>query len=278
MAQVIKADLDELVFRSKNKDYGSYVLRKTYLRNTVIGLIMATILALLVVLMPAILALFESAPEQVEAPPVRKITYSELSEPPPINEDRPPPPPPDVALPPPPKKAQVQFVPPEIVEEEDPEDDNKLITQDELNRENFAITNTATDTEGLSADGLFLDGIAEGVGDGPAEVQEQPGIPDPNAFVAVEKEPAPVNMDNVKREIGYPETARQASLEGSVVMRIYVDKFGAYQQHIVLSSSSPTFTRAVEQHINKLRFTPGIQAGQPIGVWVNIPFTFKLNQ
>ncbi len=59
-------------------------------------------------------------------------------------------------------------------------------------------------------------------------------------------------------------------------MRVLVDKTGKYKKHVVLKDPHPILTKAVEKKLGKLQFTPGIQGGQPIKVWVTIPFDFKL--
>ncbi|MBU1920010.1 energy transducer TonB, partial [bacterium] len=37
------------------------------------------------------------------------------------------------------------------------------------------------------------------------------------------------------------------------------------------------FEEAVEAVIGKWQFTPAIQGRQPVAVWVNIPFSFRIN-
>jgi protein TonB len=98
----------------------------------------------------------------------------------------------------------------------------------------------------------------------------------PDEFVMLEKEPAPVNMDDIKKLIGYPPMAKEAEIEGKVVLRVQVDKTGSYLKHIVIKDPHPILTAEVVKHIRNLKFTPGIQSGKPIKVWVTIPFDFKL--
>ncbi|MEL6592497.1 MAG: energy transducer TonB, partial [Bacteroidota bacterium] len=76
--------------------------------------------------------------------------------------------------------------------------------------------------------------------------------------------------------IGYPQIARDAGIEGNVVVRVLVDKRGNYDKHKIITQVHPILTKAVEEHISKLQFTPAIQGGKPIKFWVNIPFNFKL--
>ena len=70
--------------------------------------------------------------------------------------------------------------------------------------------------------------------------------------------------------------AKEAEIEGKVIVRVQVDKEGKYVKHLVIKDPHPILTKAVTDKINMLSFTPGIQAGKPIKVWVTIPFDFKL--
>ncbi|MEM7038326.1 MAG: energy transducer TonB, partial [Bacteroidota bacterium] len=101
-------------------------------------------------------------------------------------------------------------------------------------------------------------------------------LPGMNDFILLEKEPAAVNMDEIRKLIGYPPMAKEAEIEGKVIVRVLVNKFGDYVKHAVLKDPHPILTRAVEGKINVLKTTPGVQAGQPIPVWITIPFDFKL--
>jgi TonB family protein len=98
----------------------------------------------------------------------------------------------------------------------------------------------------------------------------------PNDFVLLEKEPAPINMDELKGMIGYPPIAKESEIQGKVIIRVQIDEKGNYVKHIVIKDPHPILTKAVESKIPNLRFFPGIQNGKPIKVWVTIPFDFKL--
>jgi len=107
------------------------------------------------------------------------------------------------------------------------------------------------------------------------EVYPKPEYPGIDEFLITEREPRALNLDEVKKAIGYPLIARDAGIEGTVVVRILVHKNGAYQRHELINAVHPILTRAVEAHISKLRFEPALQGGRTISYWVNIPFTFR---
>ncbi len=86
----------------------------------------------------------------------------------------------------------------------------------------------------------------------------------------------PVNLEQVKRLIGYPPTALQKQLQGKVIVRIVVDENGDYVKHTVLKNPGQPLTDGVEKQLPKLKFTPAVRAGKPVRLGVTIPFSFKL--
>ena len=105
------------------------------------------------------------------------------------------------------------------------------------------------------------------------QAQEEPDV---NAFTEVDKEAQPENMYDVQRAIGYPKIARDAGIEGNVVVRVLVDTAGKYVRHVVLNEVHPVLSNAVVVHLPKLTFTPAQKEGESVFFWVNIPFAFKL--
>ncbi|MEM7510011.1 MAG: M56 family metallopeptidase [Bacteroidota bacterium] len=99
---------------------------------------------------------------------------------------------------------------------------------------------------------------------------------DADAFFEVDEEPFPVNMKEVQKAIGYPKAARDAGIEGSMIVRVLVNEEGKYSKHTVVNQVHPTLAEPVEEHISELVFTPAIKDGKPTKFWVNIPFNFKL--
>lgn len=271
MATIIKADLDEIVFKTRNRDYGSYQLRRQINRRTLIGFIAASVFFLTAISAPTIIRWLTPAEENIGVAK-RKISYAELSEPPAIDEKKAPPPPPTETPPPPPQKAQVKFIPPTVVKDKEAKPEESIINVD-----TFKKTNVDAGVKNVEGDpnALFLVGDAEGEGEGPVEIVEDKE-PSADEFIAVEKEPAPVNMDEIKKRIGFPPAAREAGISGKVILRILVDKEGNYNKHVVVRQAHPMLTTEVLKHVKDLKFTPGIQAGKPIRVWVTIPFDFKI--
>jgi protein TonB len=269
MATAAYFDWDERLFAKRNKEYGAYVLRKNYVQRTLRALLIGISLVVIGVAFPFVKAYIQAKLEGLTRAK-KKTVITELIEPPPINKEKEPPPPPAAEPPPPPQRAQIKFVPPQIVKREEAKPEETIANIDTLMKVDPGTKNVEGDPNALPV-------IEEGTGTGnqPAEVAEEPE-PDPNAFVAVEKEPAPVNLDEIKKRIAYPPLLKEAGVQGKVIVRILVGKDGKYIKHQVIKSSHKLFTEAVEKEIQNLEFTPAIQAGKPIKLWVTIPFDFRL--
>ncbi|WNJ16650.1 MG2 domain-containing protein [Pontibacter sp. G13] len=101
-------------------------------------------------------------------------------------------------------------------------------------------------------------------------------VPRMDEFIFAEEEPRPLNLDEIRRNIGYPKVARDAGIEGTVVTRILIDKNGQYKKHKHVRTVHPILTSEIDKHIMSLKFSPAVQGGRPIQYWVNIPWAFKL--
>lgn len=274
MAQIIKADLDEMVFENKERRYGAYDLRKSYPKRLIYSIAALLLVVALVLLAPRILGMV-SGPEVETTNKEVNIDLADLPPPPPIEDAPEPPPPPPEKIPPPQiKTVEFKIPEPKPKEEIDPEEDQTITEQDSLeDAPVIGLENIEGDTVGV------FDGDLDGEEEEPVVVAEAPKKeedPDINAFVFVQEEPKPVNMDDIKKAIGYPQIARDAGIEGDVVIRVLVDEFGNYTKHKVIKQVHPILAKACSEKVGKLKFTPAVQGGKPIKFWVNIPFKFKL--
>lgn len=98
----------------------------------------------------------------------------------------------------------------------------------------------------------------------------------PDEFVLLDEQPTPLNMDEIKRAIVYPQRCLDNGMRGKVILRVLIDQHGKYVKHKVLRTPHPWFTEEVERHISQIRFTPAIQNGRAIVTWVTVPFDFQL--
>ena len=113
-------------------------------------------------------------------------------------------------------------------------------------------------------------------GGGPVAIQNDVNIDDgpPPDFVPVEKQPVPVKNPPPL----YPEIARRAGVEGTVWVKIWVDKEGKAKKAQILKSDAELFNQAAIDAAMQWVFTPAVMNNGPVAVWVSIPFKFKLSQ
>jgi len=73
----------------------------------------------------------------------------------------------------------------------------------------------------------------------------------------------------------YPEVARQAGMEGDVVLRAYVSSDGRVASLKVLSGS-PVLARAAIEAVEKWRYQPVLIHGQPVSVVTTLTVAFRM--
>ncbi|MCK4511088.1 energy transducer TonB [bacterium] len=73
----------------------------------------------------------------------------------------------------------------------------------------------------------------------------------------------------------YPEMARQAELEGVVVLKVAIDEFGQVKEVLVLQSVDGLDEAAMDA-IYQWQFKPAEQRGVPVPVWFAVPIRFSL--
>ncbi len=193
----------------------------------------------------------------------RVITsITELAPPPPMNETTPPPPPVAVAPSAPPDVGIVK----KVKDEEAPRE-KTLATQKDIKKALMAGAQDNTgDTTGLGEGLVYAPPPEE-----PVEMEE-----DPPMFMAVEKMPAFVNQ--IKPS--YPEIAKRAGIEGLVVVNVLIGKDGRPIKARILKkkpADSNIFDEAATSALMRSSYSPGIQNGRPIKVWLTVPMRFKLN-
>lgn len=102
------------------------------------------------------------------------------------------------------------------------------------------------------------------------KVEEEP----PPEFVPYEKEPVVVRF--VRPE--YPELARRAGLEGTIWVKIWVDKEGRPRKAVVAKSDAEVFNEVSAKAAMQFVFTPALMNNGPVAVWVIVPFRFTLKK
>jgi len=75
----------------------------------------------------------------------------------------------------------------------------------------------------------------------------------------------------------YPDLARDAGVEGDVVLLVYIDEEGRVRNALVQSSPGlPVLDDEAKKAAYKCTFKPARQQGQPVGVWYSIVMQFRI--
>ncbi len=247
---------DDIVFKIRNKEYGAYVLRKTYNRNVIISILAGIIILSTAIITPYLNAKVSGKGKQHAERQV-EIKMENLDQP---DEKIVPPPPP----PPPSTEAvqQVKYVPPVVVDSIKPEETLKLMTADE------AQTNVKND------DPVEVQEVKE-------EVQDKESPPEP--FLYVEEMPVPPGGEEglykyIAAHTQYPEVARENNIQGKVYVRFCVTAKGTVEQASIYKSVDPFLDAEALRVVRSFPpFKPGKQSGKPVPVWFIVFINFQLN-
>ncbi|RMH74646.1 MAG: energy transducer TonB [Calditrichaeota bacterium] len=101
----------------------------------------------------------------------------------------------------------------------------------------------------------------------PPPEEEEPIVP----FYALSEKPKQIKSVQPK----YPDLARKAGIEGTVVVKVLVNTKGEVEKVEVIKSH-PLLDEAAIEAAWQFKFTPGKQRDRYVKVWVSIPFNFKL--
>jgi len=150
--------------------------------------------------------------------------------------------PPEIDIPPPPKAIERPKIPIEALDDEEVEEEDTI------------------------QDTTF----------NPEDMLDAPPPPPPSygEFPVFDKAPKP------KRTVvpEYPKMARQAEIEGTVLLLVTIDERGRVVQVSVLRSDSDVFNDAAIEAMQQWTFTPAEQSGNPVKSRVSIPLVFSLDR
>jgi protein TonB len=248
---------DDLIFESRNREYGAYQLRKKHKSFIVIGIIVSSLLGCSAVLIPYALAP-RSNEFVVGGGRFVSVRMENLKPP----EDK------DYYVPaPPPRKTEpvqeiVKYVPPQVV-------DTVF---------NLANVLAATDEVLARSDGEQIDGSISGFGDEIFEGGSGYGSDEP--FIMVEVMPSfrggDINKfrDYIMKRTNYPQEAIDKKIQGRVFLTFIVETDGSISNVTVIRGIDPLIDgEAVKAVQSSPNWSPGLQRGQP----VRVRFSMSLN-
>ncbi len=76
----------------------------------------------------------------------------------------------------------------------------------------------------------------------------------------------------------YPQRARDMGIEGSVEVRLLIDRKGKVASIHFVKVPHEVFKKPLTKQMKKWKFKPAMNKGVPVKMWVKVPFEFKLDQ
>ena len=100
---------------------------------------------------------------------------------------------------------------------------------------------------------------------------------DGEVFMVVEDPPELVGgMSALQESISYPEVAKEAGIEGRVIVQFIVDQDGSVTNPKVTRGVQEVLDQAALNAVKAQEFKPGRQDGETVKVQMSLPVTFKL--
>lgn len=264
---ILNADVLDIIFDSRNKDYGAYDLRKHYQRRLAKSFIVTLLIVVLLCLTYILLGSMKPGADKLVVNgtvTLEKVTEKEK----PVEKITPPP----VKQKLPPEIKMLKSTAPIIVKEDVPEDEKPPLN-DDLDKTRIGTVNSA----GIDDNGSIAPvEEARGVVDAPKKQDDEDGI-----FRKVEIEsqyPGGANAWAVflTRKLVYPQEAVDINVQGTVYIQFIVDKEGNVSDVTAISGPEELRAAAIAVIKKSGQWTPAIQNGRKVKSYKTQPITFKL--
>ena len=270
--KILDADILDIIFDGKNKNYGAYTLRKTYNKRLKKSIIL-TFSALLLILIGTVFANMLTKKTTKEDINVIDTQMAEIKKEEPPALPPPPPPPPPPTPPPPPEVNQVKYVPPKIVKDELVKPEEKI----EEIKEDQAISTKTVETENK------IQIVQKPVEDKGSNIVSAPAIDYENTvFTKVEIEAAfpggPTAwrrylQNNLDANTPIDNNAPEGTY--TVIVRFIVSKTGAISDVVAETKFGYGMEQEAVRAIKKgPSWKPGIQNGNQVTSVRRQPITF----
>ena len=269
--KILNADILDLIFEDRNKDYGAYNLRKTYNQRILKALIITASIALLALLGSLLAKAFKGNSTAVVQ---HEITLQEIKE-----EEKKPdlPPPPPPKPPPPPQVEMAKFTPPKIVKDEEVK---------EVIQENKELEDKKIDV--VNQEGIKDDNIAapSQIDEGKQVIEEKKEDDENKIFEKVEVEASFPGGDGAWRKFLERNLRGDVASENgapagtyTVVVQFVVDKEGNVSDVKALTSHGYGMEDEAVRVIKKgPQWKPAIQNGRNVKAYRRQPITFQIEE
>ena len=268
--KILNADILDIIFEGKNKEYGAYDLRKTYNKRLVKAILGTTAVIVLLFIGYIVSNLNGNANKKqavVEDVQLEDVKEEKKNEPPP-------PPPPKVE---PPKVEMAKFTPPKIVKDDQVKEEEKPPEQEKLEDTKIGTVNQeGTKDEGITAPPVSDAG--KGVVEAPKDNEDYD-----KTFTKVEIESefpggAAAWLRYMNKNLRYPDDAVNNEIQGTVVVQFIVDKEGNVSDVQAISGPENGGLRDEAVRVIKKsgKWTPAVQNGRQVKSYKKQPIVFKL--
>jgi protein TonB len=267
--KIMQADILDILFEGRNKEYGAYDLRKTY-NGRLWKAIAVTGTVILLVFVGGIV-LGGGKKTMAVAPAVTDIDIAS------VKKDDPPPP----VIPPPkieqPQVRMAAFTPPRIVPNDEVKPDEHPPIQDDLDNVKIGAANK----DGADDVGVVAPPVSDGVGKGIVEAPKKDA--EPEIWTKVEIESTyPTGAEGWRRflnkNLHYPDDAQNNEIQGVVMVQFIVDEKGNVSN--VQAVSGPEQGGLREEAVRVIKksgnWTAAIQNGRQVKSYKRQPITFRM--
>ena len=268
--KILQADVLDIIFEGRNKEYGAYNLRKTYNKRLAVALI--GMMGLLSILSAGYVVAGSASKTSNPDFIVDSVVLTRVEDKPEVI------PPVPVPKPPVQQAATIKFTPPVIMH------DNEVPKEE--------MPPQVNDMEDVKIGAITVDGpkgddvVAPPVADNGRDILEAPKKledDDKKIFAKVEIESqypggAGAWMRYLNKTMHYPETAQEAEMQGTVTVMFVVDKEGNVSN--VEAISGPATGGLKEEAVRVIRksgkWEPAIQNGRKVNSYKRQPVIFRL--
>ena len=120
-------------------------------------------------------------------------------------------------------------------------------------------------------------GIKQACPEPPPPPEEKKEEVEQEIFVIVEDMPEIIGgIQALMNEIKYPALARQAGIEGRVIVQMVVDETGHPKDIVVLRGIGGGCDEEAIRAVSTMKFKPGKQRGRPVPVRYSVSVQFRL--
>jgi protein TonB len=270
--KILSADVLDIIFEGRNKDYGAYELRKTYNKRMITSLVIVAAVLLLLFLGYFVSKMLEDK-EDTKTVQVQDVQLEEIKQ---EEKKEEPPPPPPPKPPDPPKVEMAKFTPPKIVKDEEVKEDEKPPEVEKLEETKIGTMNQ----EGQKDEGIVAPPV-EDAGKGVVEAPKKDDEDWDKTFTKVEIESeypggAAAWQRYLNRNLRYPQEAIDNEVQGAVVVQFIVDKEGNVSDVEAISGPQELRAEAVRVIKKSGKWTPAVQNGRQVKSYKKQPIVFRL--